>query len=94
MNEVKATMTKIILLALIVPGTVAAKDASAAERSISGVSPGAGLHSNHIAGFDRGIFDRAPAPPPVFNPSYPNTVPQSPEKPVSPASPGSVFGDD
>lgn len=31
-------------------------------------------------------------PPPIFNPSSPYTVPQSPETPVSPSSPGSIFG--
>jgi hypothetical protein len=33
-----------------------------------------------------------PAPAPIFNPSIPYTVPQTPEMPVSPASPGSIFG--
>jgi hypothetical protein len=91
MNKVKATKAQ-ITLALIVLGTVVAKDALAAEPGISGVSPGAGLQSNHTGGFDRPL-DRGPAmPPPVFNQSNPYTVPQSPERPVSPASSGSVFG--
>src|ERR1700728_4751048 len=31
-------------------------------------------------------------PPPVFNPSSPNTVPQSPETPVSPGTPSTLPG--
>jgi hypothetical protein len=33
-----------------------------------------------------------PSPPPVFNPSSPNTVPQSPETPVSPGTPSTLPG--
>jgi hypothetical protein len=33
-----------------------------------------------------------PPPAPIFNPSSPYTVAQTPETPVSPASPGSIFG--
>ena len=55
---------------------------------------GAGILSRNGTPFvHNGPFDRAPAlPPPVFNPSSPYTVPQTPEVPVSPASPGSIFG--
>lgn len=39
------------------------------------------------------VIDQAPAlPPPILNPSYSYTIPQTPEIPVSPASPGSIFG--
>jgi hypothetical protein len=38
------------------------------------------------------VLDSVPAMQPHFNPSYPYTVPQSPETPVSPGSPGSIFG--
>ncbi len=35
-----------------------------------------------------------PPAPPVFNPSYPNTVPQPPYSPASPARPGYLGGSD
>ena len=92
MNQAKATVVQVLLLTGIVLGTVVAKGALAAERGPTNVPAGAGFQSNHIGGFDRPL-DRAPAMPPVFNQSNPNTMPQSPERPVSPASPGSVFGD-
>jgi hypothetical protein len=37
------------------------------------------------------LIASVPMTPPIFNPSTPYTVTQSPEVPVSPASPGSVF---
>jgi hypothetical protein len=37
-------------------------------------------------------FEPAPPPPPVFNPSYPYTVPQPPYKPLSPAIPSTLLG--
>jgi hypothetical protein len=51
----------------------------------------------HALGSTRGdsgpaVLDSVPAMQPHFNPSYPYTVPQSPETPVSPESPGSIFG--
>jgi hypothetical protein len=93
MNDGKETVARILLLAGIVLGTVAAKGALAAERGLTNVPGGGGFQSNHIGGFDRPALDRSPALlPPVFNQSNPYTVPQSPERPVSPASPGSVFG--
>jgi hypothetical protein len=53
--------------------------------------------SNVGGGFRSSAFVGAPPPvinnpAPVFNPSEPYTLPQSPETPVSPASSGSVFG--
>ena len=37
-------------------------------------------------------FEPAPPPPPVFNPSYPYTVPQPTYKPLSPAIPSTLLG--
>ena len=37
-------------------------------------------------------FEPAPPPPPVFNPSYPYTVPQPSYKPLSPAIPSTLLG--
>jgi hypothetical protein len=93
MNEAKATVMQLLLLAGIVLGTVVVKGALAAERGGSGIGAGAGFQSNHISAFSGPTYYRTPSPPPVFNQSNPYTVPQSPEKPVSPGSPGSVFGD-
>jgi hypothetical protein len=92
MTKAKTTVTQLFFSAIVL-GTMAARGALAAERGLTNVPGGAGFQSNHIGGFDRPAFDRAPAPlPPVFNQSNPYTAPQSPERPVSPASPGSVFG--
>jgi hypothetical protein len=95
MNESKATVMQVFLLAAIVLATVAVKGALAAEPGSTNVPGSGGFQSNHVnAGFGGSTFDRAPAmPPPVFNQSNPYTMPQSPERPVSPASPGSIFGD-
>jgi hypothetical protein len=95
MNEAKATVMQVLLLAGIVLGTVAVKGALAAEHGPTNVPAGAGFQSNRAnGGFGGSTFYRAPEmPSPVFNQSNPYTVPQSPERPVSPGSPGSVFGD-
>jgi hypothetical protein len=37
-------------------------------------------------------FEPAPPPPPVFNPSYPYTVPQPSYKPLSPSIPSTLLG--
>ena len=37
-------------------------------------------------------FEPAPPPPPVFNPSYPYTVPQPSYKPLSPTVPSTLLG--
>ena len=80
--------TAMILAAAIALGAASAPNALAAVHG--------GAHGGHAGhhGHARGpIMDYAPTPQaPVFNPSTPYTVPQSPEVPVSPASPGSVFG--
>ena len=44
-----------------------------------------------MAGVGVPLIGSVPMTPPIFNPSTPYTVTQSPEVPVSPASPGSVF---
>jgi hypothetical protein len=72
------------------------------EAMAVGTSGGLGLSGgfeggNVGGGFRSSAFVSAPPPvinnpAPVFNPSEPYTLPQSPETPVSPASPGSVFG--
>lgn len=94
MTEAKATVTQLLLLAGIALGTVVATGVLAAEPSPTNVGAGAGFQNHVSGGFGGSTFYPSPAlPPPVFNPSDPYTVPQSPERPVSPASPGSVFGD-
>jgi hypothetical protein len=90
-----ARITMILLAAVMLSAAVT--DALAAGRGGVGEGShggGGGIKGSHIGGAFRGpLLDRAPSmPPPVFNPSSPYTVPQSPETPVSPASPGSVFG--
>jgi hypothetical protein len=46
----------------------------------------------HMGGrFGAPLIGSAPMTSPIFNPSTPYTVPQSPEVGVSPASPGSLF---
>jgi hypothetical protein len=83
-----------ILLAIVMLGTVMATHAFAAGRMGGGLDGGfRGAHMSH--GFQPPILNEAPTmPAPIFNPSDPFTVPQSPETTVSPASPGSVFGND
>ena len=83
-----------VLAAAALLAAAVATDASAAAR-------GGGFGGGHIDGeFGAGAFRGGPipgsvsSPPPVFNPSSPYTVTQSPETHVSPASPGSVFGND
>jgi hypothetical protein len=49
-------------------------------------------HGSHIGGrFGVPLTNSAPMASPIYNPSTPYTVPQSPEVSVSPASPGSLF---
>ena len=78
------------VLAAVALSFAVASDALAAGHARGG----RGFSAGHKGGGFRGqLFDSVPVmPPPVFNPSSPYTVPQSPEIPVSPASPGSVFG--
>jgi hypothetical protein len=52
----------------------------------------AGHVGGHMGGrFGEPLIGSAPMTSPIYNPSSPYTVPQSPEVGVSPASPGSVF---
>jgi hypothetical protein len=52
----------------------------------------AGHAGGHMGGrFGEPLIGSAPMTSPIYNPSTPYTVPQSPEVGVSPASPGSVF---
>jgi hypothetical protein len=52
----------------------------------------AGHGGGHMGGrFGEPLIGSAPMTSPIYNPSTPYTVPQSPEVAVSPASPGSVF---
>ena len=52
----------------------------------------AGHGVGHMGGrFGEPLIGSAPMTSPVYNPSTPYTVPQSPEVGVSPASPGSLF---
>ena len=51
-----------------------------------------GFAGGHVGGrFGAPLIGSAPMTSPIYNPSTPYTVTQSPEVPVSPASPGSVF---
>ena len=51
-----------------------------------------GFTGSHVGGrFGAPLIGSAPMTSPIYNPSTPHTVTQSPEVPVSPASPGSVF---
>jgi len=89
-----------ILLAVVILSTTAAAHAFAAG-PMGGLGLSSGFQIAQVgAGFHSPAFNSAPSTPPpvfnmpapVFNPSEPYTLPQSPETPVSPASPGSVFG--
>ena len=52
----------------------------------------AGHGGGHIGGrFGEPLIGSAPMTSPIYNPSTPYTVPQSPEVGVFPASPGSLF---
>jgi hypothetical protein len=51
-----------------------------------------GFTGSHVGGrFGAPLIGSAPMTSPIYNPSTPYTVIQSPEVPVWPASPGSVF---
>jgi hypothetical protein len=90
MRHTRDTMT---LLAIVVLGTILATHASATGRGANGVYGSGGFHNYPPGAGSQGPVITVPArQQPIFNPSIPYTVPQSPEVPVSPASPGSVFG--
>jgi hypothetical protein len=74
------------VLTAVVIGTATVGEALAAGH-------GRGRGTGHMRGTIGGpIYTPVPSMPPIFNPSYRYTVPQTPEVPVSPASPGSIFG--
>ena len=51
-----------------------------------------GHMGGHMGGrFGEPLIGSAPMTSPIYNPSTPYTVPQSPEVGISPASPGSLF---
>jgi hypothetical protein len=72
-----------LAVAALLAGTVAT-NALAAGRG--------GFGSSHMGGrFGEPLIGSAPMTSPIYIPSTPYTVTQSPEVPVSPASPGSLF---
>jgi hypothetical protein len=73
----------VVLAAAALLAGMVATDALAAGHSAFG--------GGHIGGRFGPLTGSAPMPSPIYNPSTPYTVTQSPETPVSPASPGSVF---
>jgi hypothetical protein len=79
------TRNTMIVLAAIALGAAAATHALAAGPN-GGVAGTAGHGGGHTAGGSGGASPGAvpSMPPPVFNPSSPYTVRQSPETPVSP----------
>jgi hypothetical protein len=92
-KETRHTGDTMVLLAIVVLGTILATHASATERGTNGAYGSGGFRNYPPGAGIQGPVIAVPAmQPPVFNPSIPYTVPQSPEVPVSPASPGSVFG--
>jgi hypothetical protein len=95
-NEQKSIPHKtLIVLATIALSMAVVTDAMAARFGGDGSGHGgAGFGGGHISrGFRGPLPENVPSmPSPVFNPSEPYTLPESPEIPVSPASPGSIFG--
>lgn len=81
------------VLAAVALSTAAVTAAVAASHGDDG-HEGSGRYGGRTgSGFSDPLPTYIPdMPAPTFNPSYPNTLPESPETPVSPASPGSVFG--
>jgi hypothetical protein len=74
-----------LAVAALLAGTVATSALAAGH--------GGGHMGGHMGGrFGEPLIGGAPmTSSPIYNPSTPYTVPQSPEVGVSPASPGSVF---
>jgi hypothetical protein len=86
-------------LTLVAAATLSMAVVTDALAAGHGGSRGGGGHEGggQAGRIERGLRGPAPSyfpetPEPTFNPSYPNTLPESPETPVSPASPGSIFG--
>jgi len=94
-NEQKSFPHKaLVVLATIALSMAVVTDATARLGGDGSGHGGAGFGGGHISRAFRGpLPENAPSmPSPVFNPSEPYTLPESPEVPVSPASPGSIFG--
>ena len=73
-----------LAISALLAGTVATSALAAGQ--------GSGHSGGHLGGrFDQPLIGGAPMTSPIYNPSTPYTVPQSPEVGVSPASPGSLF---
>jgi hypothetical protein len=84
MEIFKMKRNLVVLAAAVLLIGMAATDALAAGHG--------GYGGGHMGGrFGEPFVGSAPMTSPIYNPSTPYTVPQSPEVPVSPASPGSVF---
>jgi hypothetical protein len=84
-NRKSAILDTMIVVAAIILGASGATGALAAGSGAGGA--GAGGHGGgHMAGGSSGASPNATPsiPPPIFNPSTPYTVTQSPETPVSP----------
>jgi hypothetical protein len=76
----------------IVALAAAALLAGTAATNALAVGHGGGHMGGHMGGrFGQPLIGSAPMTSPIYNPSTPYTVPQSPEVGVSPASPGSLF---
>jgi hypothetical protein len=76
----------------VVALAVAALLAGTVATSALAVGHGSGRSGGHPGGrFGQPLIGSAPMTSPIYNPSNPYTVPQSPEVGVSPASPGSLF---
>jgi hypothetical protein len=74
-------------VAALLAGTVATNALAAGHGGFGG-----GHAGGHMGGrFGAPLIGSAPMTSPIYNPSTPYTVPQSPEVGVSPASPGSLF---
>ena len=76
----------------VVALAVAALLAGAVATTALAAGHAGGRVGGHMGGrFGEPLTGGAPMTSPIYNPSTPNTVPQSPEVGVSPASPGSLF---
>jgi hypothetical protein len=81
--EMKRNFVALAVAALLA-GTVATSALAAGH--------GSGHPGGHLGGrFGQPLIGSAPMTSPIYNPSTPYTVPQSPEVGISPASPGSLF---
>jgi hypothetical protein len=83
-GDIQMRRNLVVLAAVVLLTGMAATDVLAAGHG--------GYGGGHMGGrFGEPLVGSAPMTSPIYNPSTPYTVTQSPEVPVSPASPGSVF---